>query len=264
MDVGAFVQENRRWLLGVAAGGVLVLVGAIVVRSTLAADAAGLSGLTKSARGMEAYPQAALDAARAEGEQLAAERTRLRTELEFAPTEKYRIEGKGAPDEYVFQVGRKLRQGILTAANEREVQAAEKDIGWPSGTDDFRGTLFGLELLDEAAQRLFACHDEIRKGNAEAPGLRAILQLRVDERKNQRSGLRPARTGEVDLRDLLGQERIQVHFQADAATAMAFLESCRKPGRTLVIESVQMLPPQRLGDPVTVKAVLQGIVFRER
>jgi hypothetical protein len=264
MDVGAFVQENRRWLLGVAAGGLVLLVGSIVVRSTFAADSSGLSGLLKSARGLEAYPQSVLDAAQAEAEQLAAEAVRLRADLEFVPSEKYRIEGKGPPDEYVSPVARKLRQGILVAANERDVQAAEKDIVWPTGSEEFRAVLFGLELLDEAAQRLFACHDEQRKANPEAMGLRAILQLRLDDRKNQRAPQRAARSGDVDLRDRLEQERLVVQFQADAATATAFLESCRKPKRTLTLESVQMLPPQRVGDPVTVKAVLQGIAFREQ
>lgn len=263
MDIGAFVQENRRWLLGAAAGAIGLLVGAIVVRSVFAGDGGGLSGLLKSARGMEAYPQSALDAAQAEAEQLAVQSTRLSAELEFVPTDKYRLEGKGAPDEYVFQVGRKLRQAILTAANEREIQASEKDIGWPTGSEEFRAVLFGLELIDEAAQRLFACHDEQRRLNGEAQGVRALLQLRVEERKGQRTQ-RAVRSGEVDLRDKLSQERVVVQFQSDAATAHAFLEACRKPKRTLTIESVQIQSPQRLGDPVTVKAVLQGIAFREQ
>jgi hypothetical protein len=267
MDVGAFVQENKRWLVGVGVGALVYLIGSVVIGSIFDPGAAQsqAAGLLRSSKGAEVYGRGSLDAARAEAEQLAAERQRLQQELAFTPGSKYQLAGKGAPDEYLFQVGRSLKQAVLNAANERDVQLADKDVGWPvpTGVDDIRGVLFGLELLDEAQQRLFAAHDAVRQKNPEAIGLRAILQLKLDERRNQRTGRTSTRPGEVDLRDLVVQERLAFQFHADAATWAAFVEACRQPGRTLAIETFQMQAPTRVGDPCVVKGTLQGIAFKE-
>lgn len=267
MDVGAFVQENKRWLIGIAVGGLVYLIANIVIGSVYDKDgeeAVG-AGLLKSARGLEAYTQTALTAAREEAELLQKERERLQQELAFVPQDKYLLAGKGSPEEYLFQVGRAVKTTILNAANERDVQIVDKEVGWPSvsGIDEIRGVLFGLELLDEAQQRLFAAHDRVRGTDPDAMGLRAIGQWKTDDRRSQRTQGRGARPGEVDLRDHVVQERIVFQFQSDAAVVTAFFEACRKPGRTLTLENVTIQQPQRAGDPVTVKGSLQGIAFKE-
>lgn len=267
MDVGAFVQENRRWLIGCVSGCVVFLIASIVVRSVFAgSDTGSLLGLLKASSNAEVYPQAALEDARTEGEQLTAELQRLKAELAFVQDPRFQLAGKGDAAEYLFQVGRPLKQSILAAANERDVQVSDKDVGYPSvtGIEEIRAALFGLELLDEATKRLFAAHDAVRKQRPEAVGLRAIGQFRVEERKGPRMGQRGPARGEVDLRDLLVQERVSFQFQADAATATAFLEACRQPRRVLTLENVQMTQPQRIGDPVVVKGSLQGIAWKEQ
>ncbi len=268
MDVGSFVQENKRWLIGVALGGVVYLIASAVIASVYNADGSRLNArqLVRSAGTTPLYDGAALNAAREEGDKLLAEKRRLQAELAFLPTAKYQLDGKGAADEYLFQVGRALKQSILNAANERDVQLADKDVGWdvPTGVDEIRGVLFGLELLDEMTQRLFAAHDAVRAGNLEALALRAVTSLKVEPRRGQRSLSRGTRPGDVDLRDLVVQERVSFQFQADAATCARFLESCRQPGRALVIESWQLQQPPRLGEPCTVKGTLQGIAFKEQ
>jgi hypothetical protein len=264
MDLGAFVQENKRWLLGIALGAVVYLVASAVIASVYDPAASRLS-INKAGGGSTAlYGREALAAARAEGEQLAAERRRLQAELAFVPSAKYRLDGQGAPDEYLFQVGRALKQGILVAADERDVHVTEKDVWWdvPTGVDDIRAVLFGLELLDETSQRLFAAHDAVRAQNPEAMGLRAILSLKLDARR-ARSSARPKASGEVDMRDLVVQEQVTFQFQADEATQFAFLEACRKPDRTLVVQSWTIVQPTRSGEPCTVKGTLQGIAFKE-
>ncbi|MBL8727728.1 MAG: hypothetical protein JNM25_04805 [Planctomycetes bacterium] len=268
MDIGAFVQENKRWLVGVAIGGIVYLVASAVIASVYSADSSLLEArkLVRQAGTTPLYDGAALNAAREEADQLQAERRRLQAELAFVPTAKYQLDGKGAADEYLFQVGRALKQSILNAANERDVQVADKDVGWdvPTGVDEIRGVLFGLELLDETTQRLFAAHDAVRAADPDAIALRAVPSLKVDPRRGQRSLSRGTRPGDVDLRDLLVQERVSFQFQADEATCARFLESCRKPGRALVIETWQLQQPPRLGEPCTVKGTLQGIAFKEQ
>lgn len=267
MDVGTFVQENKRWLIGCAVGGVVYLIGNIVITSLYdkGAEASAAVALWRSGKSADVYPQAALDAAREEAEQLQKERERLQRELAFVPTAKFQLAGNGVPEDYLFQVGRTLKQGLLDAADERNVQVADKEVGWSpvNGVDEIRGVLFGLELLDEAARRLFAAHDAVRQQDPDAVGLRAILQLKTDDRRSQRGPVRSVRPGEVDLRDHIVQERLLFQFQADAPTVLAFFEACRKPGRTLTLESVQIQQPQAAGDPVLVKGSLQGIVFKE-
>lgn len=267
MDVGAFVQENKRWLIGCAIGGVVYLIANIVITSIYDADSEerAASGLIKSVSKMEVYGQPALEAARAEGEALKKEKQRLQEELAFTQKPRFQLAGNGAPEEYLFQVGRKVKQALLDATDARDIQLADKDVSWPSanGVEEIRGVLFGLELLDEAAQRLLAAHEAVRTANPEAMGLRAIVQLKIDERRGQRSQARMARPGEVDLHDYLVQERVTFQFQSDAATFMAFFEACRQPGRTLTLENVQIQSPQKAGDPVLVKGSLQGIAFKE-
>jgi hypothetical protein len=267
MDVGAFVQENKRWLIGCAIGGVAFLIANIVIHSVYSAtgEQSAAAGLLRSGSKAEVYAKGSLDAAQEEAEVLQKERQRLQAELEFVQTPKYLLAGKGAPDEYLFQTGRTVKTAVLSAAEERDVQLAEKDVAWPpvTGVDEIRGVLFGLELLDETAQRLFAAHDAVRAADPDAMGLRAILQLKTDDRRSQRGQGRGGRPGEVVLSDHVVQERVLFQFQSDAAVLAAFFEACRKPGRTLTIESVQITQPQRAGDPVQVKGSLQGIAFKE-
>lgn len=260
MDVGAFVQENKRWLLGVAVGGICWWIGSSIVASVYSPRVPSARTLGAPA---EAYNAAALAAARQEHEQLVAERERLRNALLFQPGDRFVLDGKGRADEYQFQVGRELRQAITMAANRRDVQIADSAIAWdvPTAYDEIRAVLFGLELIDEVQQRLFAAHDRTRAQTEDAPGLRSIQSLRLESRRSQRQQPRP-RAGEIDLRDFLQQEQVAFAFQADEPTLLAFLESCRRPGRTLVVESWQVTKPAKPGEPCAVKGTVLGIAWK--
>jgi hypothetical protein len=260
MDLGAFVQENKRWLLGAAVGGVVWWIASSVVQSVYKVRVPSARTLGAPA---EAYDARALAAARQEHEQLLAERERLREALAFRQGDRFVLDGKGRADEYQFQVGRELRQAIATAANRRDVQVADSAIVWdvPTAYDEIRAVLFGLELIDEVQQRLFAAHDRTRALAEDAIGLRSIQSLRLESRRNQRQQARP-RAGEIDLRDFLQQEQVAFAFQADEPTLLAFLESCRRPGRTLVVESWQVTKPPKPGEPCAVKGTVLGIAWK--
>lgn len=264
MDVGAFVQENKRWLLGAAIGGLCWMIGSFVIGTVY--DAAGTMPTPKKLGApSEVYDQSVLSAAREENEQLVAERKRLQQELGFVSADKYLPAGKGALDEYLLQIGRAMKRTIASAANEREVQLTESGIWWDvaNGPDEIRATLFGLELLDEVQKRLFAAHDAVRSQRPEAIGLRALVALKLDARRGRAGASRSTRPGEVDLRDLVVQEQVSFQFQADEAVLLQFFESCRQPNRTLVIDSWQVTRPQRIGEPCSVKGVLHGLAFKE-
>ncbi len=265
MDVGAFVQENKRWLIGCGIGAVAWLIGGAIVDTVFNPISAAKSPKSLGAPTTDVFDQAALTAARTEGEQLATSVQQLRAANAFVQSDRYLPANKGKLDEYQYQVGRALKQAILGAADDRDVQVTESGLSWdvPTGVDDIKGVLFGLELLDEVQQRLFAAHDAVRKANEDAPGLRAILTLKVDSRRGPRSAARTLRPGEVDPRDAFVQEQVSFQFQASEPVVLGFLESCLKPGRTLVVDGWQLLKPQRPGDPCTVKGTAFGIAFKE-
>jgi hypothetical protein len=269
MDIGAFVQENRKWLIGCGIGGLVFWIACITIRSVYDATSitSQMAQLRKSNQSDGVYDRTVLDAAKAESEQLAAEKLRLQQELAFQPSDKYKPDGKGvAPGEYLYIAGNKLKQGIIAAAADRDVTVVEKDVSWPVPTsvDEIRSVLFGLELLDELSQRLFAAHDAVRQKDPEAMGLRAVLSLKAEARTGQRASLRSNRPGEVVVSDHLVQEKVSFKFQADAATAAAFLETWRRPGRTLVLDTLQLQqPPDKVSDPVTINGTLFGIAFKE-
>lgn len=260
MDVGAFVQENKRWLLGCAIGGVAWIIGGFVIGKVYV-----LKPVTAQGAPQNVLDAAARDQAKADQQLLAAERQRLQQAWAFMPSRKYQLGGNGTPGDYQYKVSRELRQTIVAAAAQRDVQVVESNLSWetPIGIDDIRGTLFALELVDEVQQRLFAAHDAARRANEEAVGLAAIPSIKVDARRNQRNQVRTVRPGEVDMRDVYAQEQITVQFQADEVTAFAFAEACRKPNRTMVIESWLLQKPSKPGEPCTVKCTLLGIAFKD-
>lgn len=265
MDVGAFVQENKRWLIGCAVGGLVYLIGSVVIGSIYDPQPARAKalGLARTAGGLQLYGRDAVTAAGTEAEQLAAEQARLRQEIAFLPDAKYQPQGRDVA-EYLFQVGRELKQKVLDQAGEREVQLGDKDLMWdvPTSVDEIRGVLFGLDLIDTACQRLFAAHDAVRAKDPEAMGLRAV-QMKLESRRRQRVPVRSARPGDVDLNDLVVQESVSFTFQSDAPTWIAFLESCRKEGQTLAIGSWVAQGPARAGEPCTIKGTLSGLAFKE-
>lgn len=265
MDVGSFVQENKRWLLGCAIGTVVFFVARAVIGSVYDPDAARAAA-RKSAQVGSVYDRKALDAATAEQEQLQQARTRLQQELGYVQDAAFALDGQSlSADEYLGKVGRERKIAILKAANERDVQLADKDLSWPpapQGKDEIRAVLFGIELVDAVCRRLFAAHDAVRKQDPQAQGLVA-LGARVEARRQQRAGVRPGRPGDIDVREFLDQERVQFEFKADEATAQAFLESLRQPGKMLVLEApLKMTHSGRRADPVVVSGAVTGIAFK--
>lgn len=260
MDVGEFAQENKQWLVGCAIGAVVWLIGGAVVDSVTGAPTATRS----QDRLREAYNRDALAIAQEENDQLSSERKRLTEELEFEVAPRFR-QWNGPADQHLFLVGRDLRLEIVNSASDRDVLVEESDVSWevPSGVDQIRSTLFGLDMIDEIQRRLFAAHDRVLAADEDALGLNAVTSLKLESnrgRRNIRRG-RSRRRGGVDINELIRQQRVTMTFQCDEPTLAYFLESCRKPGRTLVLDRLTVTEPGRPGEPATVKATVSGIAF---
>ena len=266
MDIGAFAQENRRWLVGCAIGLVVFFIAYGVIGSIFDPSSAG-GGVAARIRTLpeKMYSSAQVDELISEQEVLVEERARLSRMLAFERGPRFQVQTGVKPDEVLFEVGRDLKTGILNGANERDVQVNDKQITWTvaNGHDEINKVLFGLELIDETIKRLFAAHDKVRDRDEEAMGLRSVLQLGTELQKGGRRPFPRGGRDAVDLQDLVEQERVSFKFEADAETINEFFESCRQTGRTLVVERVLMLQPERINDPVVITGSLVGIAFKK-
>lgn len=256
MDAGAFIQENKQWLIGCAIGGIVWMIGSSVIASlypdTIKSPKSGLS---------EAYDRNALDSAQTANEQLHVELKRLKTELAFVVSEKY-SKWTGPADQHLFVSGRNLKQVIVDHASDRDCLVEDKGLVWEpvTGIDLIKKALFGLDVVDELQQRLFAAHDKTKEHDEDAMGLVVIDSIKLESvRTNSRGSGR--RRGALNIDDLLNEQRVTMQFQADEPTVAAFLESFRSANRTLVVDKWMVAKPPRPGEPSTVKATLSGITF---
>ena len=260
MDIGEFAQENKQWLVGCAIGAVVWLIGSAVIDSVTRPGP--LPRRQNELR--EAFGRGELATAQEQNEQLSAERARLTAELAFEVAPRFAA-WTGPADQHLFLTGRDLRLAIVNAASDRDVLVDEGDISWevPSGIDQIRETLFGLDVIDAIQQRLFAAHDRVVQDDEDAQGLSAITSLKLESNRGRRTigRGRGRRRGGVDISELLKEQRVSMQFLCDEATLAYFLESCRAPGRTLVLDRMTVTAPARPGEPATVKATFSGIAF---
>lgn len=258
MDAGAFVQENKKWLIGCAIGGLVWMIATSVIETMYS------SRMTGTPRGAltEAYSQNTLDTVITEGEQLTEELARLKTELAFVVAPQF-SQWSGGADRHLFLQSGELRRTVSEAASIRDVTVDEKNLVWESsrGVDQIRRILFGLDMINEIQSRLFAAHDESKAHDEDAMGLYEIESVKLETSRNQARGGRGSRRGEIDLADWIAKQTVAVQFQADEPTIAGFLESCRKPNRTLILDKLQVTKPARPGEPSMVRVTLSGITF---
>jgi hypothetical protein len=215
---------------------------------------------------LELYDDKALAAAKADNKALREELAKLEGDLAFDPDPKYDPAGKGmTADDYLNTVGSALRRSLAQRCNRLGVDLSDKKLSWPTTgvLEDIRSVLIGLNLIDVAANRLLDAHEQARKNDPDAIGLRSIEALRMDPLRSSRTALpRPTRPGEVDLNQRLSQERITLEFQADTATTLLFFDALRGPRKTLVVETMNVTGGKP-GEPDMVKCQLLGVVFKE-
>lgn len=268
MDVGAFVQENKRWLLGVGIGVVAFWIASGVIAATFDSSGTLAAISTQTRKPAEPlYDQPSLDAARQDQQQLAERRQTLQRELEFRPDPRYVLEGKATDAyDYLTEVGFDLRERLQKQAKARGVQLDDKALQWPSPADreGVRAVLVALAVLDELAARAFAAHDRVRAQDDLAIGLYEIKKLQVPEQRG-RQPFRAARdSAAAEVRDQLDEQAVACTLRCDMPTADLLLELCRQPGKTLVLDFLKISPGgTRAGEPLTVDISVRGIAFKE-
>jgi hypothetical protein len=268
MDAAAFWQENKRWVGGVALGLLVWFVASKIVGSLAnPEDKRRQAQRAVSAEGnLELYDAAAQAAARADNQELRSELTRLEAELAFEPDAKYDPAGKGmTADDYLNTVGSALKRSLVQRCNRLGVELSDKKLVWPTTGvfDEIRSVLVGVNLIDLAANRLLDAHEQVRKNDPEAIGLRSIESFRMEPNRARNALGKSSKPGEPDVSGRLAQEKILFEFQSDTATALLFFEALRVPRKTLVVETMTVTGGRAAGEPVTVKGALLGVMFRK-
>ena len=265
MDPHEVWQENKRWILGVVAGLLVYWVGSTVIGG-LYSTASVSRQMRRVQQGMTAdafYTRESLSTAQDEREALAAERSRLERAVIFEPAEVFLLEGKGDPDTYFEKISRRVRNQNVDRADQLGVELPERKIDWPSPVgEEIQPTLIAVNLLEEALDRLFDAHEQVRSWDPEALGLVSIERFRIlSGRGGGRSASGPRRTsGKLNPADLILEDKVQFQFSADEATVRLFLEACasRQPRITLTPDfkmTVGHVPGEPLGVAGTISAV---------
>jgi hypothetical protein len=268
LDLQDFWQESKRWVLGVLAGLIVFWIGGKVVDAVFGgANASGRAiGLARSLQGTEYFDAEALSAARAQNEGLTALLARVREHSGFVPDEDFVLAGKGDPDLYFPEVERRVRQRVVSRAQERSVSIDEGDLTWPAAVtrDEKAETMVGLCVLEHAALRLVEASEEVRQRLPDALGLQGIESFAIDRPGTARSPRGPRGTANDDLAGLVDEHRVRFRFRADVPTLQAWLTRLRAERPTIgLAPELRVTPGDQIGDPVTVQGILSAIVLHE-
>lgn len=269
MDVQEFWQENKRWVLGVVAGAIVVWIGTGVVDSAFGARSIAVRANTAASEIKKAHFDAqALAAVRKENEALTAMTARLRDAVGFVPDEDFVLEGKGDPATWFPTIAHRVRTKVLRLAQESGVTLEDKNLAWtpPVDREDVEARLVELCVLDHAASRLFDASAEVLERDPEALGLQTIDSLKIDNKKRGGTARRPKAGAPTDAADLLDEYVVTIAFRSDVATFQNWLERLRSLRPSLGIASAEpftVLTGERIGDPVRVKGAIQALVIRQ-
>ncbi len=273
MDLHDIWQEHKRWIIGVCAGAFLFWIGNSVVDSLY--DVRGAKKKYNSTRSqvknLEAYDDATRKMAIADGEKLIVAEERLRTALEFKPTELYQLAGKGDPDNHFFTVSHDVRRRLVRKAQEFGVAMKAKALAWkpPVGREEIESTLFGLEVLEKGLNHLLDAGEIVRAQVPGRIGLQSIEKFAIDQvnKRRRTKRTRSARKNESQLAvtDRIREFAVSFQFRADQATVLAFLEKCRAgtPALTLSGSDFKITTGKKPGEPLLVQGKLIGLMIRD-
>jgi hypothetical protein len=263
MDLHDLWQEHKRWILGVAIGLVVLLVGRAVIRSTYdtTAEERKITANVRYVQEEQRFDADALQAAKKEAAEIGATVERLRAALIFRPREDFVLEGKGDPGLHFDKVNREVRSRLLTLADQAGVELQAKDLQWPAavGRGEIEETLIGLCVLQEAMERLLAAHDQARAASVEAAGLVAIDGLKVIGRgagPNVTRRRRPVAEDGAAVEEVA----VELRMRADAAVVQLFLEACRSDAaRPIALRDFKMQVGGSPGEPLIVQGTLLAL-----
>ena len=233
MDLNDYWQENKRFLVTVASGVVLFVIGSMVIdslfRDELVAQRREVDATARKLRSEPMYTNADLEAAKRENEALARSVEVLSQRVAFQPREPFRFDPKkgSASNQYFAEVAR-VREQLLTLAGRANLKVPE-DLGLPALSPTREGEIARyLEALDviDRAVRL-----------ALANGVQRIdkIEIRLDPKLASRQGV-----GDVE------RTRVAITTSGPPTPMIEFLRASQSAGQEagtpLVVEKFEIVP----------------------
>ena len=271
MDLQEFWQENKRWLLSAVLGVAVFFVAKGVIESTFLDQTvlAQHRRLLGEARG-ERYGREALQAAQREADALKAEEARLLQAVAFDLGEDFELAGRSDPAVYFTELDARLRKDIRDELDARDVGFEARALDWatPQNAGDVRAMMLGMNLMNEAFQRLLQAHDAVRDADPVAFGLSSVERLKIDTAlaHGGRRGIRRTSGGRrsgPELPEGSQEETVTFRIEVDGPTLHAWLERCRGQQPPIGLRDLSVKAGKEPEDPLVVSGTLAAVLFPE-
>ncbi len=242
MNFEAYWQENRTFVLRVAAGAVLFLIGSMVVSGTVGSElVAKRSALTSAQRRLAQPAHTAADeqAAREDHTRLGALLAELEQRVDFAPRGGYRPIAAPATTARYLNAVAAVREELLPLARRRGM-ALDPALGLPEQSptreDELGRYLDGLDVVERAAR--LALDEQVERIDT--------LRIRLDPSLFGRDG-----AGYVE------RTSIELSMSGKSAPLLAFLQRTQRAGpRPLIVERATLEASRQRADEARLELVL--------
>jgi hypothetical protein len=262
MDLNNFWQQNKRFVVSVASGGIVFLIGIMLIDGLYGADLAKLTrevGQNESRlRNTPMYTRAERDKAQAQNEALTKSIADLEARVRFLPRPFFRLDPNGAPaaNQY-FAVVSQTREDLLRSAGRANLRLPE-DLGLPalSPTRDaeIAKHLEALDLVERVVR--LALENGVQRIDK--------IEIRLDPKLNSREGV-----GAIE------RTRVAFTISGDPAPLTALLVASQEArevkleGQTqavlpLPIEKAEISPARSKQDEASLEVVFLLVTLHER
>jgi len=227
MDLNDFWQENKRFVLLVAGGLLVFVIGMLVVDSLYGAKLKRMTArLTKAQNGLKTsmYQRRDLDAAREENKGLRAALAELYQAVEFVPAPEF-APGSGPAANRYFAVVSEVRDELTERAG-RAGMTLEDELGLPALSPTKEAEILryleGLDLVDRVARLAI----EVGVKRMEK------IKIKLDTRLTSKKGISGLEKTVVEMQ-LIGP--------SPALVRLLLLLQQPRDGRVITLEKAQLL-----------------------
>jgi len=231
MDLNDYWQENKRFLVTVASGVVLFVIGTTIVdslfRDELRSQRRTAESTASKLRSEPMYTAADLEQAERENQELAAAVETLSKRVAFAPRDAFRFDAaKGSASNQYFANVARVREELLTLAGRANLRLPE-DLGLPalSPTRDaeIARYLEALDLIDRAIR--LALETGVERVDK--------IDIKLDPKLSSRQGV-----GELE------RTRVTLTFSGRPTPMIEFVRATQSPeaGEALIVEKLDVNP----------------------
>lgn len=237
MDLNDYWQENKRFVVTLASGVIVFVIGSMLVdnffRKDLVAQKRSADAFAGKMKSEAMYSADDLATAQKENEDLKKAVDVLQTAVAFAPRAAFRFDpSKGSASNQYFAVVSSVREELLTLAGRANLRMPE-DLGLPTLSptkeQDIVLHLEALDLIDRASRiALSAGVERIDK-----------IDIKLDPRLTSRQGV-----GDLE------KTRVVLTLSGRPTPLVQFLTATQgdKDGGPLLIEKCEMVPARGKSD----------------